>query len=133
MEKTHTAPEPGVKSYKCSQCPCIFKKIASLNIHITKTHTGNDNMVTLMNQLKDLEQESVNVSENLPNTSFVKLAESFLDGSVRTYLVRQRKIFDVRWYICNYCTKEFKKPSDLIRHTRVHTKEKPFGVCLIKF
>ena len=27
---------------------------------------------------------------------------------------------------CEQCTKSFKKPSDLIRHCRVHTKEKPY-------
>ena len=27
---------------------------------------------------------------------------------------------------CEQCTKSFKKPSDLIRHRRVHTKEKPY-------
>ncbi|KAM6967611.1 zinc finger protein 236 [Aplochiton taeniatus] len=32
----------------------------------------------------------------------------------------------VRWHICPYCSKEFKKPSDLVRHIRIHTHEKPF-------
>uniref|UniRef100_A0A3Q3IK56 Zinc finger protein 865 n=1 Tax=Monopterus albus TaxID=43700 RepID=A0A3Q3IK56_MONAL len=27
---------------------------------------------------------------------------------------------------CNYCPKSFKKPSDLIRHIRIHTGEKPY-------
>lgn len=34
----------------------------------------------------------------------------------------------MRWYACSFCPKEFKKPSDLIRHLRVHTQEKPFKV-----
>ena len=32
----------------------------------------------------------------------------------------------VRWHQCTYCTKEFKKPSDLVRHIRIHTHEKPY-------
>ncbi|XP_039592540.1 zinc finger protein 236-like isoform X1 [Polypterus senegalus] len=32
----------------------------------------------------------------------------------------------VRWHVCPYCSKEFKKPSDLVRHIRIHTHEKPF-------
>ncbi|GAB6020086.1 hypothetical protein CHUAL_002821 [Chamberlinius hualienensis] len=37
-----------------------------------------------------------------------------------------RKVAGVRWHQCIYCSKEFKKPSDLVRHIRVHTHEKPF-------
>ena len=32
----------------------------------------------------------------------------------------------VRWHQCMYCAKEFKKPSDLVRHIRIHTHEKPY-------
>ena len=32
----------------------------------------------------------------------------------------------VRWHQCPYCSKEFKKPSDLVRHIRIHTHEKPY-------
>ncbi|XP_048848469.1 zinc finger protein 236-like isoform X2 [Brienomyrus brachyistius] len=32
----------------------------------------------------------------------------------------------IRWHVCPYCPKEFKKPSDLVRHIRIHTHEKPF-------
>jgi hypothetical protein len=72
--------------------------------------------------------DEIKEGSDVSSTSYVRLAESFLDGTVRRYLVMQRKVNDVRWYICSYCNKEFKKPSDLIRHTRVHTREKPFMV-----
>ena len=32
----------------------------------------------------------------------------------------------VRWHVCPCCAKEFRKPSDLVRHIRIHTHEKPF-------
>jgi len=35
----------------------------------------------------------------------------------------------VKWHQCIYCTKEFKKPSDVVRHVRIHTHEKPYK-CL---
>ena len=34
----------------------------------------------------------------------------------------------VRWHQCSYCSKEFKKPSDLVRHIRIHTHERPYKV-----
>ncbi|XP_043269553.1 zinc finger protein 236-like isoform X2 [Venturia canescens] len=62
-----------------------------------------------------------------PQTSFVTLLDRAQDGSLRRYLtIKQRCIGSIRWYSCNFCHKEFKKPSDLIRHLRVHTQEKPF-------
>lgn len=51
-----------------------------------------------------------------PNTCFNL---SCLSGSIR-------EVDGVRWHGCPYCSKEFKKPSDLVRHIRIHTHEKPF-------
>ncbi|CAL1538812.1 unnamed protein product, partial [Lymnaea stagnalis] len=36
------------------------------------------------------------------------------------------QINGIRWHQCTYCSKEFKKPSDLVRHIRIHTHEKPY-------
>ncbi|XP_076244279.1 uncharacterized protein LOC143185274 isoform X2 [Calliopsis andreniformis] len=60
-------------------------------------------------------------------TNFVTLLDRASDGGTRKYLtIKQRCVGNIRWYACTYCHKEFKKPSDLIRHLRVHTQEKPF-------
>lgn len=45
-------------------------------------------------------------------------------GIVKKHVIR--KIGGVRWHQCTYCTKEFKKPSDLVRHIRIHSHEKPY-------
>lgn len=45
-------------------------------------------------------------------------------GDLRKLHVRQ--VGGIRWHQCNYCSKEFKKPSDLVRHIRIHTHEKPY-------
>lgn len=43
-----------------------------------------------------------------------------------------KMVGDVKWHVCNYkdCSKEFKKPSDLVRHMRIHTNDKPFKVII---
>ena len=40
-----------------------------------------------------------------------------------------------RWHECDVCEKVFAKPSDLTRHVRTHTKEKPYecDVCEKRF
>ncbi|XP_075441615.1 zinc finger protein 236 isoform X2 [Ascaphus truei] len=52
----------------------------------------------------------------------IKKKSAFAAGSVR-------EESGIRWHVCPYCSKEFKKPSDLVRHIRIHTHEKPFK-CL---
>lgn len=65
-------------------------------------------------------------NENQTETRIVTIADKSDDGNVKHYTVRQRREGNVRWHQCNVCHKEFKKPSDLIRHMRIHTREKPF-------
>lgn len=45
-------------------------------------------------------------------------------GVVKKHFVR--KLGSATWHQCSYCMKEFKKPSDLVRHTRIHSHEKPY-------
>lgn len=150
VQKTHVAPAPGEKVYKCTMCTCIFKKVSSLNAHITRAHAGEkqtDDITDIVEQLRQLEKQMEPKSSEHGNQinaqtaaikslsdleggtiKFVKVVDSSIEGSIRRYWVKQRKIGDHAWYICVYCSKEFKKPSDLIRHIRVHTREKPFKV-----
>ncbi|XP_071445630.1 zinc finger protein 236-like [Hetaerina americana] len=53
----------------------------------------------------------------------------------RRYSIKVRRLGGVRWHQCTYCPKEFKKPSDLVRHIRIHTHEKPYkcNMCFRAF
>ena len=153
MEKTHTAPSNYENLYKCTQCTSVFRKIATLNTHITKSHTlekSIDEIEALREQLKKVEglygnqSKQICISSNEGNdnnckqeksqvsvsNTFIKLADGTIDGSLRRYIVKVRREGDVRWLICPYCSKEIKKPSDLVRHIRIHTREKPYKVSL---
>uniref|UniRef100_A0A3Q3VYE9 C2H2-type domain-containing protein n=1 Tax=Mola mola TaxID=94237 RepID=A0A3Q3VYE9_MOLML len=74
-----------------------------------------------------INQDILQVSEghsSLDNGMILRLKHSCfclpsLSGSIR-------EENGVRWHGCPYCSKEFKKPSDLVRHIRIHTHEKPF-------
>ncbi|XP_030067684.1 zinc finger protein 236 [Microcaecilia unicolor] len=70
---------------------------------------------------EEKEQESQDKLDK-PEKKMTKRKSPFLPGSIR-------EESGVRWHVCPYCSKEFKKPSDLVRHIRIHTHEKPFK-CL---
>lgn len=57
-------------------------------------------------------------------SSQLKLAVHTSNGMVTHRNVMQRIDGNIRWYVCLYCPKEFRRPSDLVRHIRIHTKEK---------
>ncbi|XP_074058924.1 zinc finger protein 236-like isoform X2 [Macrotis lagotis] len=67
---------------------------------------------------QDKEQETSDKLDK-KEKKIIKKKSPFLPGSIR-------EENGIRWHVCPYCTKEFKKPSDLVRHIRIHTHEKPF-------
>ncbi|XP_044754249.1 zinc finger protein 236-like isoform X2 [Coccinella septempunctata] len=141
VQKTHTAAEEGEKTFKCSECDCIFKKLASLNGHMRKIHSdfGLINITTVIDQLKSLEKQlGGNAAESKENQVIENPSnpvnptpddipkENETNENCKVYSLKQKFDGSNKVYICSYCNKEAKKPSDLIRHIRTHTKEKPF-------
>ncbi|XP_018375553.1 PREDICTED: zinc finger protein 236-like isoform X4 [Trachymyrmex cornetzi] len=81
----------------------------------------------LPNKNDVVSKETVEPKKTDSSTSYVTLVDRTAGGTSRKYLtIKQRCVGNIRWYACSFCPKEFKKPSDLIRHLRVHTQEKPF-------
>lgn len=63
----------------------------------------------------------------IPNNSTAPMVMQVADnvtGIMKRHIVR--KVGGILWHQCVYCSKEFKKPSDLVRHIRIHTHEKPY-------
>uniref|UniRef100_H2V6B4 Zinc finger protein 236 n=1 Tax=Takifugu rubripes TaxID=31033 RepID=H2V6B4_TAKRU len=82
-----------------------------------------------------LENSGLSVVQPQGDTASREPQNQTSDGST----LESKKLFDllspsglireengIRWHGCLYCSKEFKKPSDLVRHIRIHTHEKPF-------
>ncbi|XP_061450206.1 zinc finger protein 236 isoform X3 [Rhineura floridana] len=94
----------------------------------SKTSSSQDENADVQNlsghQVNSTNAEQVKELENPDKAEkkekrVLKKKSQFLPGSIR-------EENGIRWHICPYCSKEFKKPSDLVRHIRIHTHEKPF-------
>nr|CAI5844550.1 unnamed protein product [Callosobruchus analis] len=166
VSRTHTKLENAESALRCPHCPCVFKRVATLNGHVTRVHSQSTPEGAIGDRLsqgewgamvEDEEEEEEETEEskvvgevlkrlkqlndgdtepeNERRVGYVTLSESFPTDQIqqRIYLVKYEKIDDVRWYFCGLsakCNKKFKKPSDLIRHIRVHTRDKPFKCSL---
>ncbi|CAH0394490.1 unnamed protein product [Bemisia tabaci] len=141
VKRLHAIPPSGTTVYECNKCACVFRKVGSLNAHVNRAH--RDSSVRGEKE-KKLEQSEVEVaSEDGPyelvdqtgdikkeidsnNTSFVEHTSVLNNNKMQITKLTLKRSGGVKWHLCMFCRKEFKKPSDLIRHIRTHTHEKPF-------
>ncbi|KAM4686770.1 zinc finger protein 236 isoform 11-T12 [Amazona ochrocephala] len=100
-------------STDCSQTKTPGTQDQNPDVQTLSNHQADSNNVE-----QDKEQESADKLDK-KEKKFIKKKSSFLPGSIR-------EENGIRWHVCPYCSKEFKKPSDLVRHIRIHTHEKPF-------
>uniref|UniRef100_G3NPW0 Zinc finger protein 236 n=1 Tax=Gasterosteus aculeatus aculeatus TaxID=481459 RepID=G3NPW0_GASAC len=126
VQRVHAETKSG-PLFPCMDCSCVFKKLGSLNAHISKMHISVievPSSTTVSNQKAVCAKKVVSLyqSSELPadrNPARLLHPVFLSPGSIR-------EENGVRWHGCPYCSKEFKKPSDLVRHIRIHTHEKPF-------
>lgn len=152
--RLHSVPHLDETVYRCSNCSCVFRKLGSLNAHMNRMHQPVNEVVNTLNNnrgsanlsegldtansSKDTSDKENDHSENKQTVftqNYITIANKLEDGSISQTTMRQRRMGSVRWHQCTYCSKEFKKPSDLVRHVRIHTHEKPYKCkfCLRAF
>ncbi|XP_037130103.1 uncharacterized protein si:dkeyp-84f3.9 isoform X2 [Syngnathus acus] len=103
-QRVHTGERP----FECPECKRGFSKKSNLNLHL-KTHIKD----TLMKESPD-DQYSSHTTTHTTGTEQDILASEKNESK-----------------LCQYCGKSFKFQSALVRHERVHTREKPYkcNIC----
>lgn len=157
VHSTLTLPK-AAKVFNCDKCSCHFKSFASLSAHLTKRHVtktieGEESPLFFFREFETQRQPNILpattnnsgdniisndvVLANFENTNDRAILITLPDNCVdiidtvteKKVTVEQKQINGKRFYICSVCQKPFKRPSDLVRHHRVHTDQRPF-ICI---
>ncbi|XP_048145328.1 zinc finger protein 236 isoform X2 [Corvus hawaiiensis] len=100
-------------STDCSQAKAAGTQDQNPDVPSLSNHQADSNST------KQEKDEDSTDKQDKKEKKFIKKKSPFLPGSIR-------EENGIRWHVCPSCSKEFKKPSDLVRHIRIHTHEKPF-------
>ncbi|KAK1173366.1 zinc finger protein 236-like isoform X1 [Acipenser oxyrinchus oxyrinchus] len=137
-----------MKPYKCQICEETFRTMLLCRKHMKKDHFIGTRVMPLEedeNSERALlrknrtgivtftEEQAAELAKNEPREDATVSEKVLAQSAAERGRISEIKDKAVELEtepkhsnLCNFCPKSFKKPSDLVRHIRIHTGEKPF-------